>query len=139
MRSGNSRQIGFKGVRNVGFDTAGEAYSILQEDFRTLSNLPEVAERVGVSHDYLRHVFKAVYGIGLKEFLVQTRMERAEDLLLHSLLPIKAIAAQCGFATARYFCAVFRAKNNISPAQFRHQNAKRRNAQQKQGAERLNV
>jgi len=101
---------------------ADAAYRIIQEDYRTLAALTDVAPRVGVSADYLRHAFKKSYGIGLKDFLVQTRIKRAEDLLLYSVLPVKTIAALCGFAADGYFCTVFRRTNKCPPAVFRSRN-----------------
>jgi len=98
---------------------AEEACRIVQEDYRSLAGLSDVAARVGISADYLRHVFKSRYGVGLKEYLIQTRLKRAEDLLLHSKLSAKEVANLCGFSTERYFCTIFRQKNRTTPIAFR--------------------
>lgn len=98
---------------------AEEACRIVQEDYRSLAGLSDVAARVGISADYLRHVFKNRYGVGLKEYLIQTRLKRAEDLLLHSKLLAKEVADLCGFSTERYFCTAFRREKGTTPVAFR--------------------
>ena len=89
------------------------------EGFDRIGNVEEVARGPGLSPDYFRHVFTDTYGMGPRQFLVQTRLRRAAELLAHSSLPIKEIAHQCGFATTRYFCRSFRRFSGITPAAFR--------------------
>jgi AraC-like DNA-binding protein len=98
---------------------AQEACAYIREHFACIDRMQEVADHVGVSYDHLRHVFKRDRGMGLNEFLSMVRMERAKSLLLHSRLPIKTIASQCGFKTDRYFSTCFRQAVGLSPGRFR--------------------
>ena len=78
-----------------------------------------IAKRLGVSHDYLRHLFKNRYGKGLKEFSLAARLERARSLLAASPMPLKEIARECGFANERAFSSAFKAKAGCTPGECR--------------------
>ncbi|MDD5348646.1 MAG: AraC family transcriptional regulator [Chthoniobacteraceae bacterium] len=95
------------------------AEQILQENFATIESLPAVAARAGVSYDYLRHAFKARRGITLIRHLNEVRVERAKVLLKLSGLPLKQVAAMCGFKDEYYFSAVFRRHTHATPGGYR--------------------
>jgi len=78
-----------------------------------------IAKRLGVSHDYLRHLFKKRCGKGLKEFSLEARVERARSLLAASPMPLKEIARDCGFANERAFSSAFKAKAGCTPGEYR--------------------
>lgn len=84
-----------------------------------IATLQEVADHVGVSPDYLRHVFRDRYGMSLKRWHVLARIELAKKVLMYSALPVKTVAAECGFATDRHFCTSFRAEVGMTPRRFR--------------------
>jgi len=98
---------------------ASQAHSFIIEKYAVIDCLDEVAQAIGVSHDRLRHVFRARYGVGLLKFLQQTRLERAADLLIHSTLPLKNICGMCGFANERYLCSAFKQWSGYTPGDFR--------------------
>ncbi len=98
---------------------AGSACRIIYNEFSTIRQTREIAAAIGISQHYLRHIFKARYGTGIKEFLINVRLERAGDLLINSTLPLKAIADSCGFASERHLCTVFKKQRGVSPGVFR--------------------
>lgn len=98
---------------------AAAAERYLQEHYRTLGTMAEVAAALAVSHDHLRHVFLRHTGRSLVHCLLEVRIARARDLLAHSTLSLAAIADQCGFATARYLSTVFRRLTGVTPGEFR--------------------
>lgn len=98
---------------------AAEACRIILNEFNTIRRLQSIAARIGISDHYLRHVFKARYQTGIKEFLTSTRLARAENLLENSTLPLKAIADGCGFASERHLCSIFKKLRGVSPGAFR--------------------
>jgi len=98
-----------------------KARQFLQDHFATVPNVAAVAEHVGVSEDYLRHLFQQREGTTLNQVLTRVRIERAKDLLRHSRLPLKAVAEQCGFQNERYFCTRFAAVTGLTPGGFRNQ------------------
>jgi AraC-like DNA-binding protein len=102
---------------------AQRARAYIREHFAGINRMRDVADHVGISYDYLRHVFKRECGMGLNEFLAKVRIERAKSLLMHSRLPIKTIASQCGFETDRYFSTCFRRAVGTPPGRFRRRGA----------------
>ncbi len=95
------------------------AQAYIQSHFDRIEDIEEVANHVGVSHHYLRHVFKPACGLSLVQQLNEVRIARAMDLLIHSTLPLKTIATLSGFQNASYFSTRFRRKTSQSPGAFR--------------------
>lgn len=82
-------------------------------------DLSEVADHVGISPDYLRHCFADRYGMSLKRCHLVIRINRAKQLLAHSVLTAKEIAGDGGFANDRHFSSRFRQEVGMSPIAFR--------------------
>jgi AraC-like DNA-binding protein len=98
---------------------AAQARDYIHQHFRKIERIETIADHIGVSYHYLRHVFKKRYGQNIQRYLMSTRIEEAKKLLLHSPLPQKAIAEMCGFDNERYFCTSFRNLAGQTPGQFR--------------------
>jgi len=77
------------------------------------------ARRLGISHDYLRHLFVQEEGETVTNCLRDLRVQRVCELLRHTPLPLKAIAGECGFQNERYLCTVFRNQTGMTPGQYR--------------------
>jgi AraC-like DNA-binding protein len=97
----------------------GSACRIIYNEFSTIRRTEDIAARIGISQHYLRHIFKDRCETGIKEFLINVRLERAGDLLVNSTLPLKAIADYCGFSSERHLCTVFKKLRGVSPGAFR--------------------
>ncbi|MBU0769568.1 MAG: AraC family transcriptional regulator [Proteobacteria bacterium] len=98
---------------------AEEARNYIRMNYKEIQQMEQVAGAVGIGYDYLRHVFKATYGISLVHCLNKFRMEKAQSLLIHSRLPLKTIASLCGFNNERYFLTSFKRAIHSTPGAFR--------------------
>ena len=98
---------------------AADAHRWITEHFRDIGRLEEVAERVGIGYDHLRHSFRRRYGRSLVRWLMEVRIERAKELLVHAPMTIADISRHVGYATPRHFSAVFKAIAGTTPAEFR--------------------
>jgi AraC-like DNA-binding protein len=96
-----------------------KAEQYIRDHFATLTTLREAAEHAGIGHDHLRHAVKAARGRSLVRYLTEVRIERAKTLLLHSRIPLKQVASQCGFRDEYYFSAVFRRLVGSPPGRYR--------------------
>ena len=85
---------------------------------RNLS-LEEVAGNVHVSPYYLSHLFREKLGVTFVEYVTGVRMEMAKNYLLHTRMPIAAIAEKLGYDDAGYFGKVFRKYTGVTPKNFR--------------------
>ena len=68
---------------------------------------------------YFSRQFKALTGFGFLEYLTQTRIRAAEQLLAETDLSIVDIAELAGFSCSNYFGDVFRRYKGVSPSAYR--------------------
>lgn len=90
---------------------------ILREYQKTSISLREIAERLNVSYGYLSSIFTKQFGISMKGYLIQVRMEKALELLLKRRYKIYEIALMVGYTNTRYFSDAFRNFYGVSPTQ----------------------
>lgn len=76
-----------------------------------------LTERIGVSDRHLRRVFEEGLGISPKEWLRQERMVAARSLLRQGS-PIKEVAIDLGFSTAKMFSRDFLLFHGVNPTEF---------------------
>lgn len=76
-----------------------------------------LCDRIGVSERHLRRVFEEGIGIAPKEWLRQERMVAARALLREGS-PIKEIASNLGFTTAKMFSRDFQLFHGVKPTDF---------------------
>lgn len=81
--------------------------------------LGSLARAVGMSPRSLARHFVQETGTTPHEFLDSARIDAARRLLEASPLPLKAIAADCGFGTTDRMRIVFQGRLGITPAQYR--------------------
>lgn len=95
--------------------------SLIQKNFGMPYETEDIAREIGVSSHYIRHIFREHVGVGIKEYLIRTRMKRAQELLQYSQMPVKAVSGACGYSCERYFCSAFRKWSGVAPGGFRKQ------------------
>jgi AraC-like DNA-binding protein len=96
------------------------AKRIFDEQYYDVSiSVSSVADAVGVSDSYLRRTFNRVFGVSPGEYLVQTRIRNAKNLLELELFSITQIAELCGFNSVGYFIQCFRQITGYSPGRYR--------------------
>ena len=78
-----------------------------------------LARQAECSPNYLSSLFHAHTGDRLTNFLNTRRLERVQDLLLHSTLNISEIAHACGYADPAYMTRLFVKSFHISPRLYR--------------------
>lgn len=96
-----------------------KALSYMQTHSQAADPISAVAGQVGIGYDRLRHIFQQQMGMSMKRHLMQLRIDKARNLLRHTLLPLKAIAGLCGFANERYFSTQFHKATGLPPGEFR--------------------
>ena len=63
--------------------------------------------------------FRKEFGVSPKEYLTNTRMAKAKELLLSTSWTVKEIALQCGFRDDLFFYRIFKKHIGLSPIQYR--------------------
>lgn len=79
----------------------------------------QLADLCGMSGSTFRRHFLRETGMGLQEFVLKERLDRAADMLRSTQAPIKVIADRCGFASRSHFSRSFRQRNGVDPSSFR--------------------
>lgn len=78
----------------------------------------QVAAHFGYNADYLSRVFKADYGMSIKEFINKEKMRSIKELLLSSDMRLAEIAQNTGFSDYKYFLKFFKYHEGITPKEF---------------------
>ena len=96
-----------------------EAKSIIEKNTAQHITSRKIAQQVGMNEFKLKNFFRQLFGIGMFEFMVQVRMQKARVLLLESDKPIKEIATLTGYTSIQNFQTAFKKYFNCTPASLR--------------------
>jgi AraC-like DNA-binding protein len=99
-------------------EVVSKALSLIRQREGIVS-VSDLADRLYVSKDYLRHLFQEHTSQSPIRHIITTRIEKAKDLLADPNLPILEVAARCGFENFYYFSRLFKKETRQSPSQFR--------------------
>lgn len=81
--------------------------------------LDDLAQLMYLNSNYFIKFFKRNSGMAPIEYVVRTRVYKAKQYLQSSDMPIKDIAAKCGFASVYYFDRVFKRCLGFTPSEYR--------------------
>src|SRR5882672_1448290 len=95
------------------------ATELLNENLSGGIRLSRVAEECGLSISHFARSFKASFGVSTHRWLVQRRVERSQDLLIHTRESLSDIAEQAGFADQAAFTRTFHQIVGMSPGRWR--------------------
>ena len=90
----------------------------MQENYSQPIKLEELAEMVNYSPYYLVRVFNRLTGSTPYEYLINTRMEVARELISRTNLPLKAIANLVGYQDISHFVNTFKKKTGETPKKY---------------------
>ncbi|MBN1673487.1 MAG: helix-turn-helix transcriptional regulator [Kiritimatiellae bacterium] len=90
----------------------------LRENFQRPINRDEVAHAFGLHPNHVSRLFHEQGKEGFTDYLTRLRMEHAGFLRQHYRLPLKELAAGCGFDDANYFGRVFRRHYGTTPGRY---------------------
>ena len=100
-------------------DLARLDHSQLATDFSDYC-ADRLAARYGITSRQLRRYFKEWFGRSPKEWLLEKRMNFAQNML-KSGEPVKTVAIQLGFKHASHFCTLFKRTHGVSPSAYQDQ------------------
>lgn len=93
--------------------------AILETQFAQKISLEILARQSRLSPPAFSRRFRAALGVSPQEFLMQTRLHHAQNLLLQTNFTLDNIAAQCGLANGFYLSRLWTKRFGIAPARFR--------------------
>ena len=112
-------------------DSITNIYSYSEYAVRYINNhfsekikVQDLADHIGISRSYLVKLMKQETGMSPQEYLIETRMRRASDLLSRTNDSIRVVAAECGYEDSLAFSKVFKSRFGLNPTQYREKYSK---------------
>ncbi|MFN4179786.1 MAG: helix-turn-helix domain-containing protein [Armatimonadota bacterium] len=113
-------------LRPMGSPLAVKAFKVLSPVLRFIEDhlsdslsVEQMAQLTMFSPRHLRRLFHQTVGMSPKRWLLERRLQRAATLLTQTDLPVKTVAAECGFEDLPHFNRAFRLRFGQSPSQYR--------------------
>ena len=78
----------------------------------------KLAKRFNFSVNYFSHKFKELVGISPNKYIVISRLNFAENLLINTSLSIEIISQKSGFKNTSYFIRQFKSRYDMTPKAF---------------------
>jgi transcriptional regulator GlxA family with amidase domain len=94
------------------------ACSYIAENLGERFTLNDLAREAGVSRFHFARLFRISTGRSPMAYLVQSRIERAKQMLLQSDRPVCEIAAALGFCDQSHLTRTFRRITGVTPRDF---------------------
>lgn len=82
-------------------------------------SLQDICRHVHMSKSYLSSVFKQHTDHTIMEYVTRTRVEKAKELLQHTMLKSYEIANKVGYSDPQYFSVLFKKNTGTTPTEFR--------------------
>ena len=93
--------------------------SFIEEQLSERVSLADLARAAGLSRMHFAAQFRAATGMRPHEYLVRRRIQRAQEILLTTSLPLVEVALSVGFQTQAHFTTVFRRFLGETPGRWR--------------------
>jgi AraC-like DNA-binding protein len=93
--------------------------ALIEEQLSEHLSLADLARCAGLSRMHFAAQFRAATGMRPHDYLVRRRIQRAQELLLATTMPLVEVALSVGFQTQAHFTTVFRRFLGETPGRWR--------------------
>lgn len=108
------------GVSKIDRRFINEFTAIVEKNIANDSfSVEDICKDTHVSRIQLNRKIKALLGINVNEYILNSRLQKAKYLLSNDDLTISEIAYKVGFASQAYFATVFKSKFFITPSEYK--------------------
>ncbi|NIK75064.1 AraC-like DNA-binding protein [Paenibacillus castaneae] len=94
-----------------------KAINYISENYASNVSVKEIANMVGLNTVYFGALFKNETGILVNQYLTQTRINHAEDMLQNGECNVSEAAERCGYNDLSHFRKQFKMIKGYSPSQ----------------------
>jgi AraC-like DNA-binding protein len=112
-------RFGERGFNKAIDDVVQRAHTLIALRCQEPLNLPALAAELGVGYSNLRHNFMARVGISLGQHYQNTRIQKAQELLVNTPKSVKEVAEILGFESASHLSKQFKQRIGVSPNDWR--------------------
>lgn len=93
-----------------------QAKELILQDMGKSFSIPALTKQMGLSLYKLNNGFKAIFGMGVTEFLLEARMAKAHQVLLETNTPVSVVAENSGYSHHHAFELAFKKYFGYTPA-----------------------
>ena len=97
----------------------GRTIEYIDKNLSENTGSAQIAKYLHISKYHLCHVFKEKTGMTISEYTLEKRLAESKKLLAETDKSISEISMDMGFSSFSYFCSIFKARNNMTPGEFR--------------------
>ncbi|MDD3412987.1 MAG: response regulator [Lachnospiraceae bacterium] len=96
-----------------------KAKLFIDTNFQTDLSLDDVSREVDISPYYFSKLFKEETGVNFIEYLTNSRMNKARQLLAETELSMKEVCSEIGYQDPNYFSRIFKKNVGVTPTEFK--------------------
>lgn len=115
---GNEKKLS---IRPLSSTEIGRVIAYMEDNLDDVGGLNTLASIIDMDVFVFARAFKAATGQAPHSFLIERRLSRAQDLLVHTKTPLADIAYQCGFSSQSHMTARFSKQFGVPPGTYRKQ------------------
>jgi len=98
---------------------SSEILDYVETNFTKRLTLTDLAERFFYSPVYLGRLFKKIYGISFKSYVLEKRLTFVTALLADTDMTVESVAKAAGFSDKKFFYRLFEEKYGCTPLEYR--------------------
>ena len=92
----------------------------VQENFQEDLTRESIAQKFELAPAHISRLFRREGLMRFSDYVNLVRMNRAKFILSNYRIPLKEVAASCGYADVAYFCRVFKRLAKVTPGEYRN-------------------
>ena len=92
----------------------------VEMNYRDSLNLEQLGQKLYLSVNYIRTIFKEQTGDTILEYITDYRFSKAEQLLKDKRLKIGDVSRMVGYDNVSYFTSLFTKRYGISPRDYQN-------------------
>jgi len=92
----------------------------IQEHYQQPLTRDMVAHHLGLAPTHVSRLFRREGLMRFNDYVNLVRVNQAKFLLRTYRMPLKEIAAHCGYSDVTYFCQLFKQMSSMTPTQYRN-------------------
>lgn len=100
------------------YDALLKAREIISRNFAHPLTIQKLAKEAAINEQRLKEGFRCCFGTTVNGYIIETRMETAQKLLLTGFYTVNAVALMVGYSHAGYFINLFRKHYGLSPGEL---------------------
>jgi len=85
-------------------------------------SMDHIANNVHLNADYLTRIFKKEVGVSISKYMINKKIEKAKELLVHTNKSIGEVATIVGYYNYSSFNRIFTKETGVSPQEFKNRN-----------------